>query len=177
MPVAFLSFNGSTPHMKTLILRLDRQLTGLCLSTGCALLALISLLGIWQVITRFVLSQPSIWTEEAMRRLLVWMVMLGIVAAFRNGSLVSVDLMLRLSRGAWRSTVRGIVTGVNLVFLGTIAWFGMALVSRVRFQTFASMDLSMAWAYGAIPAGALLALLAVVAHHLDPRDDELSTAQ
>lgn len=169
--------DGCTKPMKTLILQLDRLFTGLCLYAGCALLALISLLGIWQVITRFVFSQPSIWTEEAMRRLLIWMVMLGIVVAFRNGSLVSVDLMLRLSRGVWRSAVRWIVTGVNLVFLSTMAWFGIELVSRVRFQTFASMDLSMGWAYGAIPAGALLALLAVIAHHIDPRDDELSTAQ
>ena len=163
--------------MKTLILHLDRLLTGLCLYVGCALLALISLLGIWQVLTRFVFSQPSIWTEEAMRRLLIWMVMLGIVAAFRNGSLVSVDLMLRLSRGTWRNTVRRVITLVNLLFLSTITWFGIELVSRVRFQTFASMDLSMGWAYGAIPAGAVLALLAVVAHHIDPRDDELTTAQ
>ena len=163
--------------MKTLILHLDRLLTGLCLYVGCALLALISLLGIWQVLTRFVFSQPSIWTEEVMRRLLIWMVMLGIVAAFRNGSLVSVDLMLRLSRGTWRNTVRRVITLVNLLFLSTITWFGIELVSRVRFQTFASMDLSMGWAYGAIPAGAVLALLAVIAHHIDPRDDELTTAQ
>jgi TRAP-type C4-dicarboxylate transport system permease small subunit len=35
----------------------------------------------------------------------------------------------------------------------------------------------MSWAYGALPAGALLALLAVLAHHLDPRSDELELAQ
>jgi TRAP-type C4-dicarboxylate transport system permease small subunit len=39
------------------------------------------------------------------------------------------------------------------------------------------MDLSMAWAYGALPAGALLGLLAVAANHLDPRAEELETAQ
>ena len=39
------------------------------------------------------------------------------------------------------------------------------------------MDLSMGWAYAALPVGALLAMVAVVAHHLDPRDDELTTAQ
>jgi TRAP-type C4-dicarboxylate transport system permease small subunit len=47
----------------------------------------------------------------------------------------------------------------------------------VRFQTFASMDLSMSWGYAAVPAGALLGLLAVVANHLDPRAEELETAQ
>lgn len=163
--------------MKSLILRLDRVLTGLCLYSACVLLAVISCLGMWQVIGRFVFSQPSTWTEESMRRLLIWMVMLGVVAAFRQGALVSVDLMLRLSKGSWRKTVRGIITAVNLSFLGVVIYFGIDLVTRVRFQTFASMDLSMGWAYAALPVGAILGVVAVIAHHLDPHDEELATAQ
>lgn len=111
-----------------------------------------------------------------MRRLLIWMVMLGVVAALRMGAMVSVDLMLRLSRGAWLTTVRSIITGVTLAFLLTVLWFGIDLAWRVRFQTFASMELSMAWAYGALPTGALLAIVAVIAHHLDPRNEELANA-
>lgn len=163
--------------MKKMFLRFDRVLTGLCLYTACILLATISCLGMWQVVSRFVFSQPSTWTEESMRRLLIWMVLLGVVAAFRQGALVSVDLMLRLSKGAWRATVRAIITGVNLAFLSVVLYFGIDLVLRVRFQTFASMDISMGWAYAALPAGALLGVIAVIAHHLDPHDDELSTAQ
>ncbi len=163
--------------MKKMFLRLDRVLTGLCLYTACILLAVISCLGMWQVVSRFVFSQPSTWTEESMRRLLIWMVLLGIVAAFRQGALVSVDLMLRVSRGTWRTTVRTIITGVNLAFLSVVLYFGIDLVWRVRFQTFASMELSMGWGYAALPVGALLGLVAVIAHHLDPHDDELSTAQ
>jgi TRAP-type C4-dicarboxylate transport system permease small subunit len=58
-----------------------------------------------------------------------------------------------------------------------VLYFGIELITRVRFQTFASMDLSMSWGYAAVPAGALLGLLAVVANHLDPRAEELETAQ
>jgi len=163
--------------MTTSILRLDRVLTGACLSLACVLLAVIACLGLWQVTSRFVLSQPSTWTEESMRRLLIWMVLLGVVAAFRQGALVSVDLMLRVSRGAWRNTVRTIITTVNLAFLSVVLYFGIDLVWRVRFQTFASMDISMGWAYAALPVGALLGLVAVIAHHLDPHDEELATAQ
>ena len=131
----------------------------------------------WQVLTRFVLSQPSSWTEEVMRRLLIWCVMLGVVVAFRRGALVSVDLMLRTSRGAWRRIVRALIAGVSLVFLAVIVWFGTDLAWRVRFQTFASIELSMAWAYAALPVGALLSMLAVAAQWLDPMNEELETAQ
>ena len=63
------------------------------------------------------------------------------------------------------------------LFLGVLVWFGIDLAWRVRFQTFASMELSMAWAYAALPVGAALAIVAVLAHHLDPQNTELDTAQ
>ncbi len=162
---------------RAMLVVLDRRVHELSLNAACALLALVSLLGLWQVVSRFVLSQPSTWTEEVMRRLLIWMVMLGIVAAFRRGALVSVDLMLRVSRGVWHTAVRTLITGVSLSFLAVLLWYGCELVWRVRFQTFASMGLSIGWGYAALPTGAALAIVAVLAHHIDPVDSELETAQ
>src|SRR3989338_2784592 len=124
--------------MKSLFLSLDRALTGLSLALACALLVVISCLGIWQVAARFIFEQPSSWTEEFMRRLLIWMVALGVVVAFRQGSLVSVDLMLRVSKGRWRTVIRSIISATSLAFLSVLAWQGFILVERTRFQTFAS---------------------------------------
>ena len=163
--------------MRDLVLRLDRAATGLASTLGCLLLAAICALGLWQVLARFVFSQPSTWTEEAMRRLLVWCVMFGVVVAFRRGALVSVDLMLRTARGAWLAFLRGLISVTALLYLAVLAWFGVELAWRVRFQSFAAMELSMAWAYAALPVGALLCAIAVVAHHLDPVHEELETAQ
>ncbi|MCU7373905.1 TRAP transporter small permease [Paucibacter sp. O1-1] len=163
--------------MREILLAVDRRLSNLSLHVACVLLAVISCLGMWQVVSRFVLSQPSTWTEETMRRLLIWCVMLGVVVAFRRGALVSVDLMLRLSKGAWRHLVRTVITVSSLTFLGVLLWFGIDLAWRVRFQTFASMEISMAWAYAALPVGAALAIVAVLAQHLDPINEELELAQ
>lgn len=163
--------------VRAAVLALDRWITAFALNAACVLLALISVLGLWQVVARFVLSQPSTWTEESMRRLLIWCVMLGVVAAFRRGALVSVDLMVRTARGTWRTVVRTLITLVSLAFLFVLLWFGADLVWRVRFQTFASMELSMAWAYLALPVGALLSMVGVIANHVDPMNEELETAQ
>ena len=163
--------------MKAAFLQLEKWIHVLCLQVACLLLAGIACLGLWQVVARFIFSQPSTWTEELMRRLLIWMVMLGVVAALRQGALVSVDLMLRLSRGVWRRVVRWVITLVNFAFFSVVLWCGIDLVWRVRFQTFASIDISMSWAYAAVPAGALLSLLATIAHHLDPKHEELANAQ
>lgn len=165
------------PIVKNAILYVDKVLTGMAMYVTCFLLAVVSCLGMWQVVSRFVLSQPSVWTEEVLRRLLIWCVMLGVVVAIRHGAMVSVDLMLRLSQGAWKQFVRFVIWIVTSAFLATILWFGVSLSWRVRFQTFASMDISMGWAYAALPAGAALGLIAVLAHYLDPVNEELENAQ
>jgi len=99
-----------------------------------------------------------------------------VVVAFRRGAVVSVDLMLRSAQGVWRTLVRTVITGFTLTFLAVLLRFGVDLVWRVRFQSFASMDLSMGWAYAALPVGAALAIVAVLAQHVDPMNEELETA-
>jgi len=156
-----------------LILAIDRRVTGAVWLIAALLLAALACIGLYQVLIRFIWNQPSPWSEELIGRLFVWCVMLGIVAAFRQGALVSVDLMLRLSRGAWHRFVRRLVLAVTLGFLGVLAYYGFDLAWRIRFQTFATLPLSISWAYLALPVGAAFSMLAVIANHLDPLNREL----
>ena len=159
------------------ILAIDRVVTNTVWALAAVLLASISVLGLYQVLIRFVFNQPSPWTEEVIGRVLIWTVALGVVAAFRQGALVSVDVMLRWSRGRWRRAVRLIILVVTAAFLGLLAWLGYDLAWRIRFQTFASMPISISWAYLALPIGATFSLLAVLAHYFDPINRELETQQ
>ena len=159
------------------ILAVDRIVTNAVWALAAALLAVISALGLYQVLIRFVFNQPSSWTEEIIGRLLIWTVALGVVAAFRQGALVSVDVMLRWSRGRWRRAVRLIILIVTALFLGLLAWVGYDLAWRIRFQTFASIPISISWAYLALPVGATFSLLAVLAHYFDPINRELEAQQ
>jgi TRAP-type C4-dicarboxylate transport system permease small subunit len=163
--------------MSKAILAIDRIVTNAIWALAALLLGAISCLGLYQVLVRFVFNQPSPWTEELIGRLLIWTVALGIVAAFRQGALVSVDLMLRASHGAWRRIVRLVILCVTLAFLALLAWVGFDLAWRIRFQTFASLPISISWAYLAIPVGALFSMLAVLANHFDPINRELEVQQ
>ena len=58
-----------------------------------------------------------------------------------------------------------------------VAWAGFEVTWRIRFQSLAGMDISISWAYLAVPLGACLSMLAVVAHFLDPQRSELESAQ
>jgi TRAP-type C4-dicarboxylate transport system permease small subunit len=160
-----------------LILAVDRRVTHVVWLLAALLLALLACIGGYQVLIRFIWNQPSPWTEELIGRLFVWCVMLGVVAAFRQGALVSVDLMLRLSSGVFHRLVRRLILVVTLGFLAVLVWYGFDLAWRIRFQTFATLPLSIAWAYLALPVGALFSMLAVVANHLDPQNRELELAR
>src|SRR5512139_1936931 len=112
------------------LLAIDRVVTNAVWAVAAVLLAAISVLGLYQVLIRFVFNQPSSWTEEIIGRLLIWTVALGVAAAFRQGALVSVDVMLRWSRGRWRKAVRLIILVVTATFLGLLAWVGYDLAWR-----------------------------------------------
>jgi TRAP-type C4-dicarboxylate transport system permease small subunit len=159
--------------LSRLILAVDRHVTNAVWLIASLLLALLACIGLYQVVIRFVWNQPSAWTEEVIGRLFVWCVMLGIVAAFRQGALVSVDLMLRRSRGAFRRQLRGLIALVTLGFLSVLVYHGFDLAWRVRFQTFATLPFSISWAYLALPVGAAFSMLAVLANYLDPVNREL----
>lgn len=163
--------------MVELFLAAERRITALIMALACLLMALAACLGFYQVLTRFVFSEPSTWTEVGVRMTLIWMVMLGTVVAFRQGALVSVDLMYRLSRDTWLRTLRVLITAATVVFLGVLVWYGSEVAWRVRFQELAGLEaISIGWAYLALPVGGLFSIIAVLANHFDPQHLELDTA-
>lgn len=164
--------------MAALILRLDRALGRLCMALACIALALAALAGLYQVIARFVLESPSAWTEVLTRFLVVWSVFLGLAPSLRGGALLSVDLAYRKLTGTrWLRPLQALISMSCLAFLAVTLWWGVQLVQRIRFQNLAGLEISISWAYLAVPVGALFALVAVVAHFLDPRRGELDVLE
>ena len=50
----------------------------------------------WQVITRYVLNNPSTVTEEALRYLLVWTTMVGAAYAYGKRKHLSINILFRI---------------------------------------------------------------------------------
>ncbi len=69
--------------------------------------------------------------------------------------------------------MRRLILLVTVVFLVLLASLGLDLAWRIRFQTFATLPVSIAWAYLALPVGAFFSILAVAANYLDPVNREL----
>ena len=60
-----------------------------------AMMAILVIDVTWQVLTRFVLPQPSSFTEEVARFLLIWISLIGGAYAYRQHSHLGFDLFVR----------------------------------------------------------------------------------
>ncbi len=164
--------------MKSAFLAFERRLTGLAMGLACAMLAIAACLGMFQIITRFIIEEPAEWTEVLIRFSLIWMVFLGIPMAFRQGAMISVDLMHRLSPPPLRRALDVLILLTTIVLLAVIVWYGWDYAQRGRVQTMMGLEsYSMLWAYLALPVGALCSAVGVIGNFLDPRRQELETAQ
>ena len=164
--------------MKDTYLRVERGTTALATALACAMLLVASSLGMWQIITRFVLERPAEWTEVLIRFSLIWMVFLGIPMAFRLGAMVSVDLLYRWSGARTRRFLDAMVAIAALVLLAVTIIVGWDYAQRGRVQSVIGLeDVSMFWAYLALPVGGVFSVIAVIGNFLDPQRMELETAQ
>ena len=164
--------------MKEAFLSFERRLNGLSLAAACLMMGVAASLGMFQIITRFVLEQPAEWSEVLTRFALIWMVFLGIPTAFRHGSMVSVDVLRSKLTGSPQRALEALVALGALVLLGLMIRVGYDYAWRGRVQTIIGLEsFSMTWAYAAIPVGSVFAVFGVVANWFDPRREELDTAQ
>ena len=144
----------------------------------CAMMAVAASLGLFQIIMRFVIQSPAEWTEVLIRFSLIWMVFMGIPAAFRQGAMVSVDVVYRWSPPRIKRVLDWLVCGAALMLIVVIIWWGWDYAQRGRVQTVVGMeDVSMFWAYLALPVGGVFSVIGIIGNLIDPQRLELETAQ
>lgn len=161
-----------------MFLGLERRTTALSMALACLMLVIAASLGMFQIVTRFVLEQPAEWSEILIRVSLIWMVFLGIPMAFRQGAMVSVDVLYRWSPPKIKRVLDAVVSIAALALMLVVLWWGFDYAMRGRVQSMAGLEsISMVWAYLALPVGAVFSLIGIAGNYLDPKRMELETAQ
>ena len=165
--------------MKETFLRIERVTTNASMLFACAMLASAAGLGVFQILTRFVFERPAEWTEVLIRFTLIWMVFMGIPMAFRQGAMVSVDVLLyRWAKPGMKRGLDVVVMIASLSLIAIIIVVGWDYAQRGRVQTIIGLEAySMFWAYIAMPMGGLFAVMGIIGNFFDPKRLELETAQ
>ena len=120
----------------------------------------------WQVATRFVLQEPSSYTEELARFLLVWIGLLGAAYAYRKKAHLGLDILSQKLEGTANKRKLDIfISLVCTLFACVIMIYGgtkLMLLTLDLEQMSAALQIKIGYLYSVIPlSGALIVLFSV----------------
>lgn len=142
--------------METLRKGLDKVLEFIC----CTLLALMTILVTWQVVSRYVLNNPSTITEELVLFSFVWMGLLGGAYLFgKNEHMAMTFLFDKLSEKN-QIKVRIFFELVIMAFAVFILVFGGYNMSKLSMgQLSSSLQIPMGYIYLALPLSGITTVI------------------
>jgi TRAP-type C4-dicarboxylate transport system permease small subunit len=137
--------------------------------------AMLSVLVLIQVVFRYVLDLPLFWTEESARYCLVWASLLGAGVALKRGEHIAVTYIVEhLPAGFHRPVLVFSRSGIGVI-LAVILWGGIRLMFVTHFQLSPALRIPMSIPYLAVPVGASIMLIHLLASFFGPgatsRDD------
>ena len=129
----------------------------------CIFLVLMVLLALWQVISRYALKNPSQFTDELLRFMLIWTGMLGAVYAFIDEKHLSLIFLRNKLNKKWQGTAIIFSYIMTLLFSVLILlWGGTRLSLSTVNQLSPIMKLPMGIVYSIIPiSGFLITLITI----------------
>lgn len=139
--------------------RVYLALRALCVTILAFYLGLVLL----QVFFRYVLNESLFWAEEAVRFSMVWSVLLGAAVVARDRAHIRIDVVENLLPPAARRVLDVVLDLLMVAFAIILAVTGIRFVGRSMMQTSPALNLPMWLVYCAVPVGAVLQALFVVA--------------
>ena len=131
------------------------------------LLAVMVLCVTWQIVSRYVLADPSPWTEELARFLLIWIGLLGGAFAYHKKMHLGLDLISERLNQRGKVIHEKFVHIVVIVFSATVLVGGGYSVVQLTYelnQYSAALGVPMFLIYCSLPiSGLMLIFYAVVA--------------
>lgn len=117
-----------------------------------------------QIIMRYVFLASLSWSEELARYLFIWYTWIGASYAVAKHRHIRIEILCDLIKGKPRIMLELVVLLVWAAFSMFLAVKGVEVVRiiAVRGQLSAALQIPMALAYAAIPAGALLMSLRLI---------------
>lgn len=123
-------------------------------AAACILLALV-VITIAAVAMRYFFASPLQWTEEISGLLMVWIVMIGAIAAERDKEHLSIPLLLDCLPKKAGSLINLVVCAVSIAGLLYMAFLAYKLAMMAQFKRTQILQISWFWIDIAVTVGAI----------------------
>ena len=152
---------GTESLPKGVLGALDRLL---CILT-VALSAILVLVLFFQVVTRYVFGQPSVWSEEFAVSIFPWLAMLAIPLGFRRGEHLTLDLFAKRYSPRMRKIMSIVLCALTVATFLIIGYLAVQLLPAGDRQLLAGIaqglgiQAKQSWIYLAVPVGSVLSIV------------------
>ncbi len=124
----------------------------------------------WQVLSRYLLAEPSSWTEELARFLLVWIGVLGASYAYRMKMHLGIDLLPQHLTGMKYAVLELVINLAVIVFAVAVMIIGggnlVSMTAELK-QVSPALGIPMAWVYAVVPLSGMLIVLYALENTLE----------
>jgi tripartite ATP-independent transporter DctM subunit len=131
---------------------------------AAGLLVVIILLLLGGVTSRYLLSLPVVWIDEAAATAFLWLAMLGAAVAIDRNEHLRLTLFVGMLPERWRGPVHAFGLLVVATFLLVMAWPAIDYVIEESYVTTAALNIKASWRVAAIATG-IVAMLALLLNH------------
>ncbi len=138
------------------------------------LMALMTVVVTWQVVTRYLLNSPSSYTEELSTYLLIWISLLGTAYALRLRAHLGIDILTRKLDGRSRQISNLVIyLGVILFAGGVFVYGGLRLVYVTLYlnQLSAAFQVPVGYIYLILPLSGVIIIYYSLYALMYPEDE------
>lgn len=142
--------------MKNLKMKLNKVLETICVS----LFVFITLIGTYQIITRYVFNSPSTVSEELLTFSFTWMALLAAALVFGKREHMRMEFVADLFKGKASIRLSIISEVLVLIFSAVVLVYGGIQITKLTtLQVTASLGVPMSYIYIVVPVSGVLTVL------------------
>lgn len=114
---------------------------------------------VWQVFSRYVLGNPSTFTDELARFLMIWLGLLGAAYISGKNMHLAIDILPNKLTGNYKRNLLILIDILIIFFVSSVMITGggrLAYMTFILNQTSASLQIPLAYVYSILPLAGLL---------------------
>jgi TRAP-type C4-dicarboxylate transport system permease small subunit len=143
----------------------DKLMTiGMRFLMALAMLALV-VGGFWQIFSRWVLGDPSTFTEEFMRYMLIWAGMIGSAYLFYKNQHLALDLVKSRVKGTKSAILEGFIEIMALFFVCYIFIYGGGVLVSKAINASSVLRIPFKYLYLVLPVSGVFIVVSRALHY------------